>query len=257
MPFPVALLICALSGTGAAAALPGYDISGLGWIALAPYFVLLLTQPARQVPLLSLACFIPFSLGAHSWYPAIFGPGLGWCLVFAVAGWYGLVIRIGLWLMARTQGAAKLLALPVTWSAIEFLKYIAPYVRDWWFVSPAASQWRFPPALQILTVTGFPGLSLMLLLANLSLAVLVIHALRRTPRPGLAISSRTASAALAAIAAVVLAGAVLMPRSGAPVTIAAITDMTLQRPDMPLHGDLGQIAADPALSQRYWPKTSA
>lgn len=250
MPFPLAALICALAGALAAAALPGHDQPYLGWIGFAPYFTLLLTQPERHVPGLSLAFFAVFSLGAHSWYPAIFGPGLGWFLVFAVAGWFGLVIRLGLWLTRRMTGALRLLALPMTWSAVEFLKFIAPFVRDWWFVSPAATQWRFPPALQILSVTGFPGLSLMVILANLSLAALLIRALRLTPRPGLALCPRTAGAALVLTAAIVIAGAALMPRSGTPVTIATITDMTLQRPDMPLDGDLGQIAASPELSQK-------
>lgn len=250
MPFLFAVLICALSGAVTAAALPGYDLPFLGWVGFVPYFTLLLTQPDRQVPLLSIAFFLVFSLGAHSWYPAIFGPALGWSLVFAVAGWYGLKIRLGLWLTRRMPGALRLLALPLVWSAVEFVNFIAPYVRDWWFVSPSATQWRFPPALQILSVTGFPGLTLMVLVANLSLAALLIRALRLTPRTGLEIAPRAAIAALAVIGTLLLAGAALMPRTGTPVTIAAVTDMTLQRADMPLAGDLGQIAADPALSRK-------
>jgi apolipoprotein N-acyltransferase len=36
-------------------------------------------------------------------------------------------------------------------------------MEDWRFVLLVKSQWRFPLALQILSVTGFPGLSFLLI----------------------------------------------------------------------------------------------
>jgi apolipoprotein N-acyltransferase len=42
-------------------------------------------------------------------------------------------------------------------------------MEDWRFVLLVKSQWRFPLALQILSVTGFPGLSFLLMLSNVAL----------------------------------------------------------------------------------------
>lgn len=68
-----------------------------------------------------------------------------------------------------------MLVLPVLWMAMEFAKFVFPVVRAWWFVVLAKSQWGFPPALQILSLTGFPGLSFVLMLSNVAIVALVIQ----------------------------------------------------------------------------------
>ena len=106
-------------------------------------------------------------------------PIWGYPLIVGVGLFYASVLRPGLWLTHRLPQSLAILALPVTWAAIEFIKYIAPVVQDWWFVMLPTSQWRFPPALQVLSVTGFAGLSVMILLVNLGLAALLVNMRRR------------------------------------------------------------------------------
>jgi len=77
---------------------------------------------------------------------------------------------MGVWRCARVSLVDEFVGLTETNNQI---RYIAPFVEDWWFVWLANSQWRFPAALQILSVTGLPGLSFILMLANVAITALV------------------------------------------------------------------------------------
>jgi apolipoprotein N-acyltransferase len=146
---------------------------------------------------------------------------------------------MGLWLQDRVPGWMKLLALPVTWAAVEYVKFVAPVVEDWWFVLLAKSQWRFPPALQILSVTGFPGLSFLLMLANVALAFWLLHRFQAVAGAGSASKRIEMPPLWADIAALVVVGVVLIwgafiisdsPENA--FTIAALTDMVDQDPNI-------------------------
>ncbi|MCK4473080.1 MAG: SCP2 sterol-binding domain-containing protein, partial [Anaerolineae bacterium] len=151
--------LSAVSGLLLAASMPNFDVGLLGWLALVPLVATLTIAPVKQHYLLALPFGMVWSIAVHNWYPNIFSPALGYFLIIAVGTFYAGIIQLGVWLQGQQPGALKLLALPVTWAAVEFVKFIAPVVEDWWFVLLAKSQWRFPPALQILSITGFPGLS--------------------------------------------------------------------------------------------------
>jgi putative sterol carrier protein len=168
-----------VSGLLLVATMPGFDVPFIGWIALIPLVLVVTTAPFEQSFWLALPFGLMFSIGVHNWYPHIFPPALGYFLIIAVGAFYAGLIQLGVWLQSRLPGTLKLLALPVAWAALEFVKFIAPVVDDWWFVLLAKSQWRFPPALQILSVTGFPGLSFLVMLANVALAFIVLGAIRR------------------------------------------------------------------------------
>jgi apolipoprotein N-acyltransferase len=160
------------------------------------------------------------AVAAHNWYPAVLGPALGYPLMIAVGVWYSALLAWGVGLQRRLNGVLALLAIPILWSALEFVKYVAPVVEDWWFVTLATSQWRFPPALQVLSLTGFPGLSFMLLLANVAIAATAVHVLqrRRVYWPGIG--------ALACVAALIAWGAALLPEAPASqFTVAATEDL--------------------------------
>jgi apolipoprotein N-acyltransferase len=224
--------ISAISGLLLAATMPGFDVPLLGWIALVPMLMVVMMVPAKQRFFLALPFGLAWSVGVHNWYPHIFPAALGYFLIFAVGAFYAGVLAMGLWLQDRFSGWLKLLALPITWAAVEYIKFIAPVVEDWWFVLLAKSQWRFPPALQILSVTGFPGLSFMVMLANVALAFLLLNRFRNQnswKHPGFLASS----AALATVLIILIWGALTIP---APpdntFTIAALTDMVNQDPNV-------------------------
>jgi len=232
LPFWLKLSISAISGVLLAASMPGYDISLLGWIALVPMLVVVLTSPVKQGFFLALPFALVWSIAVHRWYPSLFPPALGYFLIFAVGTFYAGVIQLGIWLQSRLEGAIKLLALPVTWAAVEFVKFITPVVEDWWFVLLAKSQWRFPPALQILSVTGFPGLSFLVMLANVALAFLLIRLLENRNRESGVLDRLPLKASvvgLGIVSLVLVWGALSIPEPPAETfTIAALTDMVNQ-----------------------------
>ena len=80
-----------------------------------------------------------------------------------------------------------------------------PVTRDWWFLLLAQSQWNFPPALQVVSITGWPGLSFAIMLANAGLALLLVCLIRRQRL------AACAGIAVAASALVVILGAVSLP----------------------------------------------
>ncbi len=228
--------LSAVSGLLLTATMPGFDVPFLGWIALVPLLLVITTAPLKQHYPLALPFGLLLSLGVHNWYPNMFPPTLGYFLIIAVGTFYAGIIQLGAWLQSRLPGTLKLLALPVAWSAVEFVKFITPVVENWWFVLLAKSAWRFPPALQILSVTGFPGLSFLVMLANVAIMGLVIRQLgvRNQETRELGIPARASWGALVIVTAVLIWGAVSITHPPADTfTIAALTDMVIQDPHIP------------------------
>ena len=232
-PLWLKLTLSAISGVLIAATMPGYDVPLLGWVALVPMLIVVMTSPARHRFYIALPFGLVFSSAVHNWYPHIFPPALGYFLILAVGMFYAGIIQLGVWIQSRVPGALKMLALPVTWSAVEFVKFIAPVVEDWWFVLLAKSQWRFPSALQILSVTGFPGLSFLIVLANVALAFILMKLISH--RSGKSMVDlppvRVSVAALTVVVIIISGGVLAIPQMPAETfTIAALTDMVNQDP---------------------------
>lgn len=239
--------LSAASGLLLAATMPNFDVGLLGWLALVPLLMTITTAPVARHYLLALPFGLIWSTAVHSWYPDILPPALGCLLIVAVGAFYAGLIQLGAWLQDRLLGVLKLLALPITWAAVEFVKFVAPVVRDWWFVLLAKSQWRFPPALQVLSLTGFPGLSFLLMLANVALTALLLRALRERKVEWAGV------AALVIVAVVIGWGALSIPTPPADtITIAALTDLANQDPAIGMGGegsDASYVATTPEMSQ--------
>jgi apolipoprotein N-acyltransferase len=116
----------AISGILIVASMPNFDMFFLAWFALVPMFLAIEIMPDERMDTLTLPFGIIWSIAVHNWYLVMFGTILGYILMFAVGGWYALLIRWDVKLQRRMSGFLKLLALPVLWTAIEFIKYIAP-----------------------------------------------------------------------------------------------------------------------------------
>lgn len=236
------LALSALSGILLTASMPGFDVPFIGWVALVPLLVALLTADAKHIYLLALPFGIIFSIGVHNWYPNIFPPVLGYFLIIAVGTYYASVLQFGVWLYSRLPAPLKLLGLPVAWAAIEFVKYITPVVEDWWFVLLADSQWRLPPALQILSVTGVFGLSFIVMLFNVAIATLIIK--------GTDTSKRASLIALSVVALIVGAGVISIPQPQNTFKLAVLTDMVNQDPLVLAQGEFaGTKVTSPEVSQ--------
>ncbi len=227
-PLPVwaALAFSTLAGVLMALAMPTlFDIGWLGWVGLVPLLVAMLLMPHKTYWWLTLPAGLTWSLAAHIWYPDFFGIALGVFLIIAVGAYYGGLLQLGFALMRRLPDAAAPLAVPVVWSALQFIKYIAPVVRDWWFVLLANTQWRFPAALQVMSLTGFPGLELGVMLANMALALIIVKGWQEKTLylPG--------GAALGMVIIVVGWGALIIPATSEDAfTVAATVDLSNQDP---------------------------
>ena len=246
MKLKTKLLLSALSGILLTASMPGFDIPFIGWIALVPLLVSIGISPPKEHYGIALPFGLILSIGVHNWYPNIFPPILGYFLIIAVGTFYAGMIQFGGWLQSRLSGWMKLLALPVAWSAIEFVKFIAPVVEDWWFVLLAKSAWRFPAALQVLSVTGFPGLSFLIMLANVAVAGLVIS---RLGDQGLGIRNQEISKqsliTLSLITLLLVFSAISLPAAPAETfTIAALTDLVNQDPAIMATGEFDGTKAN-------------
>lgn len=243
----IAFGLSALSGVFIALSMPNFDIWPIAWVALVPLLIAIEGQSGKRKFLLSLPFGLIWSIAVHNWYPFIFPPALGYFLIVMVATFYAGVISLGKVLQERLAGPLQVWILPVVWTAIEWLRFVAPVTSEWWFVLLANSQWQFPPALQILSLTGFPGLTFVIMLANVALATLSIGLLRQHK---LKIS---AVAALAVPIMVIAWGAIIMPRPPANTfTIAATVDMVNQDAEIQAAGefsDVGYIAKTPEVSQ--------
>ncbi len=248
------LLLSVLSGILLTLSMPGFDIPYLGWIALVPLLVAIGISPLKEHYVIALPFGLILSIGVHNWYPNIFPPILGYFLIIAVGSFYAGIIQLGGWLQSRLSGWMKLLAMPVAWSAIEFVKFIAPVVEDWWFVLLAKSAWRFPAALQILGITGFPGLSFLLMLANVAIAGLVISRLgiRNQEINDFArqFHRRSNLFALLLVAFVLIWGKLSIGEPRNTFSIAALTDLVNQDPVIMATGEFdGTKANTPETSQ--------
>jgi apolipoprotein N-acyltransferase len=240
--FWLGLALSALSGILLTISMPGFDVPYVGWIALVPLLIVLLNAEPKQVYPLALPFGIIFSIGVHNWYPNIFPPALGYFLIFAVGTYYAGVLQLGVWLYSRLPAPLKLLGLPVAWSAIEFVKYITPVIEDWWFVLLADSAWRFPPALQILSVTGVFGLSFIVMLVNTAIATLLMK--------DSTTSRRASLIALALSALIIGAGALSIRPAENGFKIAVLTDMVNQDPLVKAQGEFaGLLSTSPEVSQ--------
>jgi apolipoprotein N-acyltransferase len=234
--------LSAVSGFLLTASMPGFDVPFIGWVALVPLLIVLLNAEPKQIYPLALPFGIVFSIGVHNWYPDIFPPALGYFLIIAVGAFYASMLQLGAWLYNRLPIALKILAFPVAWTAIEFVKYIAPVAEDWWFVLLADSGWRFPSALQILSVTGVFGLSFIVMLVNAAIATLLMK--------DSATSRRASLIALGLSALIIGAGAISIPQPENTFKVAVITDMIYQLPLVSGQGEFaGVLVQSPEVAQ--------
>ncbi|MFZ5881086.1 MAG: nitrilase-related carbon-nitrogen hydrolase [Chloroflexota bacterium] len=242
--------LSAISGFLLTASMPGFDVPFIGWIALVPLLVILLTAESKHVYPLALPFGMVFSIGVHNWYPNIFPPALGYFLIFAVGTYYAGVLQLGAWLYSRLPAPLKVLGLPVAWSAIEFIKYIAPVVEDWWFVLLADSAWRFPAALQVLSITGVFGLSFVVMWVNAAIATLLMK--------DSGMSRRASLIALGLSALVIGAGALSIRPAENGFKVAVLTDMVNQDPLVLAQGEFaGTRVTSPEVSQAIFDTDAA
>lgn len=202
------LLLAVVSGILLAFSLPPFDYEWLGWIALVPLF---LAAPKRR-PLETVglgivsgltcgALLVPTNPQAHGFPYAVF-PFLLLALLLSLGA------LVAMWARRRVDGIRWVLFLTCAGVVLEWGTLAGPMP-----LQLALCQWRNLPLIQIASVTGIWGVSLLIWLTNATIADAVM--LRRP-------FSASLGLALIPVAAWV-AGQALVPHPmGAPIRVAAI-----------------------------------
>ncbi|WLR51404.1 nitrilase-related carbon-nitrogen hydrolase [Bacillus tianshenii] len=174
----VRISLSILSGLLIVLSMPNYNQWYLAWIALVPLFVAFEGLEYKERKWLALITTLIWSIGVHNWYPVYMGMWLGLFLILLVAFLFAEILSLGKSLEDRVPLRYKIFMIPIIWTAFEWLRFVAPITKDWWFVLVSKSQWNNPVTLQPLALGGFALLTFLILLVNSSFALLVSHYLK-------------------------------------------------------------------------------
>lgn len=165
-------ILAVISGILLFLSMPSYDISFLAWIGFIPLLLSLEGKSDLHQFLLINTSTIIWSVGTHIWYPSIFS---AWGYLIMIAGglFYGGFFKMGYDMQKRIPSWYGIFAIPITFSVFEWLKTIIPFTKTWWIELLAKSQWMVPENLQLLSFTGFIGLSFLILLTNVCIVQLI------------------------------------------------------------------------------------
>jgi apolipoprotein N-acyltransferase len=226
----VSYLLAAISGLLMMLSMPGYDLWYLAWFGLVPVLLALRGKSAAHQYFLINVTSVIWSVGTHWWYPSIFS---SWGYLIMVAGglFYGGILKMGYDMSRRIGGWYSIFSIPVAFSVLEWVKTVIPVTKTWWIELVSKSQWTVPENLQILSSTGFIGLSFLILLTNAIIARLIERGE----------GEKRGSLALAALLLLPILnysyGSVLLQNSKAmlsssPITIGATVDLINQDPEV-------------------------
>ncbi len=173
---PAVRIVCAvLTGILLYLAFPPVDLWWLSFVALVPLLLILPTAPSLPKAVL---------------YAGISGivfyvPATVWLASVTLAGWLMLAVYLALYfclfaVLARLCAGGRPrtypFLLPVIWVGLEIVRATV-FTGFPWFTY-GFTQYRFPPLLQVASVSGAYGLSFLLVFLNASLAEL-LRGLRR------------------------------------------------------------------------------
>ena len=244
--FSYLLAIC--SGILMFLSMPSYNVGILAWFGLVPLLIALKDKSSlQQYLLINVTCII-WSFGTHIWYPAIFS-GWGYLIMIGAGLFYGAFLKMGLDMQTRINRWYGIFAVPISFSVFEWLKTILPFTKTWWIEVISKSQWMIPETLQILSVTGFIGLSFLILLTNVVIAEIIKNQFSSK-------NIRIFTYSLLALPIVnFIIGTVIMNENDKelkeqPFTIGATVDLVNQDEEVLALGS-GQTAGDGYLADTY------
>lgn len=221
----IAVAAAAFSAELLTLASPPMDQGWLAWIALIPYFMVLLAavyppagdNPENPRPHVRRAGWAGFAFGFTflmllvPWFGA-FTPvgypigGIAWGLVS------GLVALATTQALARLPATTAPVVLAAGWTVFEWVRAQGALAFPWGTLS--ATQHRYLPVLQILDLTGAYGLSFLMALASAAVSALLLAAWRRsraTRAAALGLGGRRwAAVALGLVGLAVIRGQVLL-----------------------------------------------
>jgi apolipoprotein N-acyltransferase len=176
----VALVVPAcLSGGLLVLSFPPLKLGVLAWVALVPLLVVLDRRGPWGALALSYVAGLVFITGSFYWiwwvpgYNVLDEALLGFYLALYIAVW-GLGVA---WVRRRIAVPMALVA-PALWVALEYVRSNLSFLGLPWMLL-GHTQHLSIPTIQIASFTGVYGLTFLIVLVNVALAEMVIHASRR------------------------------------------------------------------------------
>jgi apolipoprotein N-acyltransferase len=208
------ILPAAISGLLLAASFPLADQGWLAFVALVPLLRAVRTAAPRRAAALGFLSGLVFFTALLYWLVGVMTTygglplwaGVGFLLLLAsylalYVGAFGALVSA----LARRCGTAGLLAAPVVWVGLEWLRGRLLTGFPWGLVG--YTQWRNTALVQVAAAGGVHALSFLVVLVNAALALLVER--RASGRARLA-----ALGACAGVVAAYVAGAAVLPPAG-------------------------------------------
>jgi apolipoprotein N-acyltransferase len=195
--------LAVVSGLALAAAFPKIDLNLFAWVAFVPLFYAIEHQPLRRVFAYTwvqgFVCFIGslywvvIALHDFARVPTVLAV-LPMLLLAAIMGVYSAAAIWSGVFIARRLGVASMLALPIAWTALEWVRTYFPIGFPWNLLGYAA--YRNIELIQFAEFTGVYGISALIMFFNVvTYAVIFQVPRRRVQTAGLGVL--TAAMALA------------------------------------------------------------
>jgi apolipoprotein N-acyltransferase len=166
----VAIILAVVSAAALTLAFPGTDRDVLAWVALAPLITVVTTVGPGRAYVMAGIAGLGFFAGFFSWIWALPGFNLiDFVLLELYFAQYFALFGLLLSLVTRRGGVPTIVAAPVLWVSLEFLRSHLSFLA-----LPMAllghSQYRQLALIQVASVTGVYGLSFLIVLVNAVLA---------------------------------------------------------------------------------------
>nr|WP_198044811.1 nitrilase-related carbon-nitrogen hydrolase [Lysinibacillus timonensis] len=161
-------LLSIFSGILLTLSMPSYDLWYFAWIGFIPLLYTLQNKSRIQRYFLINVTSVIWSIGTHIWYPSVLSDW-GYFIMIAGGLFYGSIFQIGYDIQNRINKWYRIFALPITFSVLEWIKTVIPFTKGWWIELISKSQWTIPENIQLLSITGFIGVSFLIVLTNVIL----------------------------------------------------------------------------------------
>jgi apolipoprotein N-acyltransferase len=174
--------LAVVSGLALAAAFPKIDLNLLAWVAFIPLFYAIERQSLWRVLgyawVQGLVCFIGslywvvIALHDFASVPSVLAV-LPMLLLAAIMGTYTAAAIWSGEFIARRLGIANLLTIPITWTALEWVRTYFPIGFPWNLVGYAA--YRNIELIQFAEFTGVYGISALIIFFNVVAYVVIFQ----------------------------------------------------------------------------------
>jgi apolipoprotein N-acyltransferase len=158
---------------------PPVEMEYLAFVALAPWLVMVLRTTNREQWVISYLAGAGYYLANVWWLTPITIPGYISMALYMALFWpaAGFLIQR----LHRRWSIPLVLAAPLVWTSLEFVRSLGPLGFSWFFLGHAMA--RHPVLIQIADFSGAYGVSFVLAMINGALAEGIFGIKRREPRP--------------------------------------------------------------------------